>query len=75
MMVDNGLINRFFLNQCTEEEGIAVAKYFEENPEALDVWLPLHLWENMNIVHNVKIISKRRTLFLVADGASSPIRG
>jgi ferric-dicitrate binding protein FerR (iron transport regulator) len=42
-MIDNILIEKFFLNQCTEEEALRVAEYLEAHPHKLEELLPLEL--------------------------------
>lgn len=47
MKIDDGLLEKFFLNQCTEEEALEVVSYLEVHPEKLDELLPEHLWEDI----------------------------
>ncbi|SMD05464.1 FecR family protein [Pedobacter africanus] len=43
MMIDNTLIERFFRNQCTEEEALRVVEYLEAHPHKLEELLPVEL--------------------------------
>lgn len=41
MMIDHTLIEKFFRNQCTEEEALRVIEYLEAHPYKLEELLPL----------------------------------
>ncbi|WP_018627738.1 FecR family protein [Niabella aurantiaca] len=38
------LIERFFKNQCTDAEAVAVDRFFRENPGELEQYLPVKAW-------------------------------
>jgi transmembrane sensor len=48
MEIDNILLERFFRNQCTEQEALEVSKYLEAHPHRLDEVFPHQLWEDMD---------------------------
>lgn len=61
MKMDNTLLERFFRNQCTEEEALEVVKYLETHPQKLDELFPEQLWQDMEAL-SVMPADKKETL-------------
>lgn len=59
--MDNTLLERFFRNQCTEEEALNVVKYLETHPQKLDELFPEQLWLDMETL-SVMPADKKETL-------------
>ncbi|WP_316810327.1 FecR family protein [Pedobacter heparinus] len=59
--MDNTLLERFFRNQCTEEEALEVVKYLETHPQKLDELFPEQLWQDMEAL-SVMPADKKETL-------------
>lgn len=46
--MDSRKITQFLENRATASEAVAVAQYFEENPLALECYLPEAVWGQIN---------------------------
>lgn len=62
MKIDNTLIEKFFRNQCTEEEALRVIKYLEAHPHKLDELLPEKLWEQIEELSFIPFAKKKELL-------------
>ena len=62
MTIDNTLIEKFFRNQCTEEEALRVIEYLEAHPHKLDELLPEKLWEQVEALSIMPFAKKEELL-------------
>ena len=69
MMIDDKLISRFFKNQCTEDEALAVAKYLEAHPEKLEEVLPQKLWDQVEEQSDLSASKKEELLAVITSRA------
>lgn len=67
MMIDKILVDKFFRNECSEEEASAVAEYLENHPQKLEEWIPQELWDRMDEKSLMPASKKEELLEIITE--------